>query len=118
MRAVRCLLAVNRIPRNQEILSGQPYEVNPFNSNVGEVRHGPKTVDGKRFGAVCLGGNGMWHSRGQLTYPEYEWWWCNIWGGSDANLISLHRPINEPNESWIESYERKTVKKVRSLERT
>jgi len=124
MGAIRCLLAVNGIPRDPELPSGRPYEVNLFNCNVDEVRHGPKINDGKRFGAECLGGNGMWHSRipwrnsrGQLTYPEYEWWWNNIRGGSDANLISLHRQINEPDESWIESYERETGKKVRSLER-
>jgi len=124
MGAIRCLLAVNGIPRDPKLPSGRPYEVNLFNCNVDEVRHGPKIIDGKRYGAECLAGNGMWHSRvpwrnsrGQLTYPEYEWWWSNIRGGSDANLISLHRQVNEPDQRWIESYERETKKKVRSLER-
>jgi len=124
MGAIRCLLAVNGIPRDPKLPSGRPYEVNLFNCNVDEVRYGQKIIDGKRYGAECLAGNGLWHSRipwrnsrGQLTYPEYEWWWSNVRGGSDANLISLHRQTKEPDQGWIESYERETKKKVRSLER-
>ena len=124
MGAIRCLLAVNGVPRDPEMPNSRCYEVNLFNTNVEETRRGPKINDGKRYGAECLAGNGTWHSRipwrdnrGKLTYPEYEWWWTNIRGGTDANLISLHRQVYEVDESWIESYERETGIKVRALER-
>ena len=81
MGAIRCLLAVNGVPRDPEMPNSRCYEVSLFNVNVDEVRRGPKINDGKRFGAECLAGNGTWHSRipwrdncGKLTYAEYKWW--------------------------------------------